>query len=219
MHHEAARKTILIVGLITFVISVVFIIHLAKINKKGGKMTDLTDKKVLLIIASKDFQDQEYQETRRALEERGVEVSVASSVRGLVTGKFGTEVDAEISLDDVDVRNFDGVCFIGGPGAEEYFENRKAHQICQEVVAQDKVLGAICIAPVILAKAGVLEGKKATVWSSEDNREGIEELEKAGANYTGSSVEVDGKIVTASGPPAAYDFGKQIAEVLASSQD
>jgi len=175
--------------------------------------------KVLLILAHEGFQDQEHQETRRALVEKGIGVKVSSSLRGLITGKFGTEVNAEINLNDVNLNNYEGICFIGGPGAEEYFTNKKAHEICQQSVERGKVLAAICIAPVILAKAGVLEGKKATVWSSEDNDFGIRELEKGGANYTGNSVEVDGKIITASGPPAAYEFGNAIAEILLKSNE
>jgi len=58
-----------------------------------------------------------------------------------------------------------------------------------------EVLGAICIAPVTLAKAGVLEGKRATVWKSEG-----ETLKEHGADYTGASMEADGKIITADGP-------------------
>ena len=69
-----------------------------------------------------------------------------------------------------------------------------------------KVVAAICIAPVILARAGLLKGKRATVFP-----DGIPELEKAGAVYTAQSVERDGRIITGNGPEAAEAFGREIA--------
>jgi protease I len=182
--------------------------------KKGGIMVDLTNKKILLIIAQHNFQDQEYEKTRQALEDKGALLTVASSSTKLATGKFGIEVNPELSLDEVEVENYDACCFIGGPGAQEFFDSQKAYEICQETVSENKILGAICIAPVILAKSGVLSGKKATVWASNEDRSGIEALEEGGAFYMDTSVEVDGKIITASGSDAATEFGNKIAEIL-----
>ncbi len=73
-------------------------------------------------------------------------------------------------------------------------------------------MGAICIAPTILAYAGVLEGKKATVWNQDGKQAEI--LTKNGAEFVDELVVVDGKIVTANGPPAAEAFGKKILEML-----
>ena len=76
-------------------------------------------------------------------------------------------------------------------------------------VEAGKLVGAICIAPRILSEAGILNGKKATVYSSEA---GV--LRANGAIYTGKDVEVDGKIVTASGPHAAEQFGNTLVKLL-----
>jgi len=106
------------------------------------------------------------------------------------------------------------VVFVGGPGATEYVDDAQAHKVAQDAVAQDKVLAAICIAPEILAKAGVLKEKKATVWSSVADRGPIKVLEDGGAEYVDQNVVQDGKMITANGPAAAKDFGKTIVEVL-----
>ena len=83
-------------------------------------------------------------------------------------------------------------------------------------VKQNKVLAAICISPIILTKAGVLKGKKATVWSSPLDKSWIKVLQESGqAIYQEEDVVVDGKIITANGPAAAGRFGQAIVEVLA----
>ena len=79
---------------------------------------------------------------------------------------------------------------------------------------KQKILAAICIAPAILAKAGVLEGKNATVWSSVLDKGPIKILEENGANYVEKDVVVDGNIITANGPQAASEFGRKIVEIL-----
>jgi protease I len=80
--------------------------------------------------------------------------------------------------------------------------------LAKEFNKDGKVVSAICIAPSILANAGILNGKKATSFPSQRNNI------NAVGTYTGTPVEVDGKIITGNGPQAAKDFGKKIAEAL-----
>jgi protease I len=105
--------------------------------------------------------------------------------------------------------DYDAVIFVGGVGAEEYWDDATAHAIATATVNTGKLLCAICIAPVTLAKAGVLKGKRVTVFSSERDK-----LEAEGAIYTGKNVEVDGKIITANGPNAATEFAEAIVKAL-----
>ena len=94
-----------------------------------------------------------------------------------------------------------------------YYTDDEALNIAKEAYKQGKVLGAICIAPGILAKAGVIKGKKATIWDSGDGTfKSV--VEEGGATYTREDVTVDGKIITANGPHAARKFGKTIASML-----
>jgi protease I len=90
-------------------------------------------------------------------------------------------------------------------------------EIAQEAVKKGKVLGAICWSPTILAKAGVLNGINATVWLGNDTEYGMTTnmvLAKYGANYAGQDLIIDGKIVTANGPPAAEKYAKAIWNLL-----
>lgn len=126
-------------------------------------------------------------------------------------GKLRGTVQADIALRDIDVTQYDRIAFIGGPGAKAYDADLDALRIAREAFAAKKPLGAICIAPRILASAGVLEGKRATVWNLDGEQGGF--LEDHGAQYVLKSVVSDGMIVTADGPAVAEEFGKALASL------
>ncbi|MDD5084690.1 MAG: DJ-1/PfpI family protein [Candidatus Omnitrophica bacterium] len=178
----------------------------------GGEaeMHRISKKKVLFIVAHENFRDEELEEPKRVLGGQGADTIIASSQPGMAEGMLGDVVKADLSIKDVKVGDYDAVIFIGGVGAEEYWDDPTAHAIARESVKQNIVLGAICIAPVTLARAGVLHGKRATAFNSV-----ARELEKAGARYTGTPVERDGLIITADGPANATQFGGAVAEALA----
>ncbi len=164
---------------------------------------------VLLIIAQEGFQDVELDGTRKGLDAAGFSVQLASKSRGLCVGKYGGREQAETALADVEVAAYDRIGFIGGPGAHTFQDDPEAHHIARQTLELGKVLGAICIAPLILAEAGVLAGKRATVWNGDDEQGTF--LIERGAVYTGEPVTVDGLIVTADGPGSAEEFGRVFA--------
>jgi len=166
-------------------------------------------KQALLIIAKNGFQDMELNGTRDGLVNAGFEIVLGSSEAGSCSGKLGGIEEATVALKDVKIEDYDRIAFIGGPGASQFFDDPEALRVAHETVRAGKPLGAICIAPLILAKAQVLAGKDATVWDSGGEQQ--RELEKYDATYTGDSVTVAEKIVTANGPDAAEEFGKTLA--------
>ncbi|OGJ55748.1 hypothetical protein A3D88_02275 [Candidatus Peribacteria bacterium RIFCSPHIGHO2_02_FULL_52_16] len=167
-------------------------------------------KKSLIIIAQEGFQDKELEGTRNGLEAAGFSIILASTKKGECRGKFGSVEQAEIALKDVNVSDYDRIAFIGGPGAAVLKDDLQALRIAQETVKAKKPLGAICIAPTILAAAGVLKGKQATGWDDGEGTQ-IRFLEASGAIFTGESVTKDGLIVTGNGPEAAEEFGRVFA--------
>ena len=166
-------------------------------------------KKALLVIAQNGYQDIELSGTRDMLIQSEFEIVIASTQQGECSGKLGGTEQAEIALRDVVVRDYDCIAFIGGPGAAGLASDTEALRIAHETVRADLPLGAICIAPIILAKARVLKGKKATAWDGNGEQSTL--IEKYGATFTGDSVTVDGKVVTANGPDAAQEFGRALA--------
>lgn len=177
-------------------------------------LKELQGKKVAMIIAFRDFRDEEYLIPKKILESAGAEIITVSTSLGEAIGKLGGEAEVNALLKDLKVEDYDAVLFIGGPGAFKYIDNETCHQIAREIVENNKVLGAICIAPTILAKAGVLEGKKAVVWSSVMDKSAVKILKEAGAVYQDSPVVVDGRIITASGPIVAKKFAEAIIDTL-----
>lgn len=178
-----------------------------------AEVPNLEGTRVVMVIAHRDFRDDELLKPQALLEKAGAQVTVASSSLEPATGALGAKVTPDVLLKDVDADVYEAVVFIGGPGAKEYWDDRTAHALARAGVEQGKVVAAICIAPVTLANAGLLDGKKATVWRTESGR-----LRAQGADYTGAEVEVDGRLITSNGPEAAEEFGKAIAEALAGEE-
>lgn len=168
-------------------------------------------KTVVLIIAEKIFRDEEYQVPKDILTRAGIKVITASTTTDEAVGKLGLKVKPDIFISQIDNDRIDALIFIGGAGSDQYFHDPVAHRLAMDAAQKGKIYGAICIAPTILANAGLLKGKKATVFPSPD---GIEALKKGGATYTGSDVVIDGKLITGCGPEAAEKFGTELVRML-----
>ena len=167
-------------------------------------------KKAALIIAGQNYHDAELFETKRVLDAAQVQTSIAGPRRGVARGTLGGAAEVTVLVNQLVVSDYDAIIFIGGPGAVDYFGNPAALNIAREAVRTGKVLGAIGIAPTILANANMLAGVQATSLLSEQPK-----LVQAGAFFTGAPVAWDRRIITAAGPEAAPLFGKALTEALA----
>lgn len=174
----------------------------------------LEGKKIAMLIAFKDFRDAEYFTPKKILEQAGAEVKTASNKMGLALGAEGGDARIDFLVKDLRAAEFDAIIFVGGPDCLSSLDNDNSYRVAKEIVSQNKVLAAICVSPVILAKAGVLAGKRATVWSSTMDKSAIKTLQENGAIFLPFPVVRDGKIITANGPASAKEFGEKIREVL-----
>jgi len=174
-------------------------------------MKRLAGMKVLMVIAKSKFRDEEYAEPRAVLENEGVLITVASSSLDVAVGMLGLKVKPDILIGSAKEKDYDGIVFVGGGGAKEYFDSPVAHKLAQTFFKQGKLTSAICIAPATLANAGILKGKRATAFPSSESA-----LRSHDALLTGEPVSVDGNVVTGVGPEAAKQFGEKLVEVLGS---
>lgn len=170
--------------------------------------------KVLMVIARLDFQDAEYFIPKELLEKAGYEIITASWQKGQAFGVMGGETLVNLLIKEAKIEDYQGVVFIGGPGMAQNLDDNQLHQLAKSFFHSEKIVAAICIAPLILAKAGILQGKKATVWSSVMDKSPLKTLQTQGAIYENKPVVIDGKIITANGPVAAEEFGEKIREIL-----
>jgi protease I len=177
------------------------------------KLPDLKGKKVVLIAAHRNYRDEELEKPRKILEKAKADVRIASSRKGKITGMLKGTAEAQLEVKDLDVGDFDALIFVGGSGAREFWEDEKCHALAKKALEGRKVLGAICIAPVTLARAGVLKDRKATVYKGFED-----DLKKGGARVVKEDVVTDGMIVTANGPDAAEKFGRKVTELLVREQ-
>ncbi len=220
-------KKILFLIVMTAIIIISGVLVYQSLIKEGERVSSfekntmpeiLGDKKISIIIAFRDFRDEEYFIPKGILEGAGAKVTTVSTKPGTAIGANGGDVEVNLLLENLNPVDFDAVVFIGGSGCLKNLDNEKSYRIIKETVSQNKVLASICISPIILAKAGVLEGKKATVWNSAMDKSGIKILENSGAIFQSDSVVTDGKIVTANGPNAAKEFGQAIIETMNKEQ-
>lgn len=164
-----------------------------------------------LIIAHKGFQIDEYLNTKKALEEAGIAVHTVSTKLGEAEGTDGSKISVDLKLDRLIPGEYQGIAFIGGSGALDDLDNEISYDIIKKAINENILLGAICIAPRILVKAGVLNSKKVTGWDGDNELTTI--FKKVGATYLKESVVTDGSIITANGRTAATDFGKALAQL------
>ena len=95
----------------------------------------------------------------------------------------------------------------GMPGAANLDMHEGVRKALLRQAGEGKMIGAICAAPFILGKLGILKGRKATCYPGFENY-----LE--GADYTASLVSVDGNIITGRGPGAAMTYGYTLLRCL-----
>jgi protease I len=167
---------------------------------------------ILMVIPTEGFREEEYKATREALEKSGAKVVIASTVKKGAIGYDGNSVDPDILIDDANPDDYAGVVFIGGHGASQYWHDYKAHEIIRSYAKAGKLIAANDRAPVALAVAGILPGKKVTGHNSI-----FEKLSNAGADYTGHKVERDGNIITGEGPNAISLYVAELAKAVKSN--
>ncbi len=146
------------------------------------------------------------------LRRAGAEVKTVGVTGSEVTGSHGITVKADISLADaekeLDKDSLELVVLPGGmPGSTNLDASETVHKFIDVATECDAYIAAICAAPMILGKKGLLKGKSATCYP------GFEEY-LIEATYYDAAVVVDGKYITSNGMGSALDFGLQLVELL-----
>jgi len=169
--------------------------------------------KVLFVIAPSDFRDEELSHPMQIIRAAGFQTVIASTSMNEAKGMLGARVKPDILVSNASMKDYAAVVFIGGQGVEtnDLPGNADVVRLAREANSSGKVVAAVCIAPRILASAGIVKGRRVTSFADDET---VSSLKRAGANYTGRGVEVDGRMITADGPSSAREFGEEIVKAL-----
>ena len=168
--------------------------------------------KLLMVIAHEKFRDEEYLIPAEAFSEAGIAFDVAADKPGSCIGMLGEKVEVSQSIKESDPTQYDGIVIVGGAGCAEFlWTDIDLRALVQTMYDDAKVVAAICLAPVVLAYAGILEGRQATVFKTRLSEKAFADK---GVTFTDIPVVVDGRIITANGPLAASAFADEIIDAL-----
>ena len=168
-------------------------------------MNNPSQNSFLIFLPKKDFNEEEFTIVKNRLLKAGKKVFITSDDHFICSGSKGMKVKSDTSFYNVNVNNFSGLILIGGAGSRSYWKNDSLHKIVRKFFDSQKTLAAICSSPVIFAKAGILENKKATCYT-EDKME----LINSGIDYHDKIVVVDGNVITADNSHSALQFAEAI---------
>ena len=167
--------------------------------------------KALLFLAT-GFEEIESMCIVDTLRRAGVTTVLAGLHKGPIVGSRGVQLIPDSVLDELTVEDFDAVILPGGsPGYINLGADERVLEMVTKAYESGKLVAAICGAPSILGKLGIVRGRRATIFPGK-------EAELIGAEPASDSVVVDGNVVTSRGPGTALEFAITLVELLVSEQ-
>jgi 4-methyl-5(b-hydroxyethyl)-thiazole monophosphate biosynthesis len=160
--------------------------------------------KRLLLLLGEGFEETEVVVPVDILRRAGVEVTLAAvGDESLVEGAHGLTIRSDASAEEISMNDLEAILIPGGPAVFELRRDQRVLDLIRRAVEEEKLVAAICAAPLLLQDIGALEGKRFTahpsVWA---------ELPRVDSQ---NNLVEDGNLITASGPGVAAKFAWAIA--------
>ncbi|MGJ0238009.1 type 1 glutamine amidotransferase domain-containing protein [Novosphingobium fluoreni] len=170
--------------------------------------------KKVLILATDGFEQSELTKPKQALENAGIETTVASPNDGEIKGwdmtDWGDSVKVDKTLDQVNAADYDALLLPGGQiNPDKLRMEEKAVSLVKDFANSGKPVAAICHGPWMLVEADVVKGKTITSWPSIRT-----DLRNAGANVVDQEVAIDGQFITSRKPDDIPAFSKALIEAV-----
>jgi len=144
------------------------------------------------------------------LRRAGIQVTTAGIAGNIIEGGNGIKVYADDRMIDSDSTDYDAIILPGGGKAAQLMaQSQHINLTLHDFFKKGKIIGAICAAPIVLAKAGLLKEKRATCYPGYEK-----ELEYP----RGDRVVVDGNIITSQAPGTAMEFALALVKKLVGPQ-
>jgi 4-methyl-5(b-hydroxyethyl)-thiazole monophosphate biosynthesis len=145
------------------------------------------------------------------LRRAGIEVVTAGLDAKPVRAARGTVLMPDTTLDAALKTDYEMIVLPGGlPGADHLRDDPRIIDLVRRMHEADHYTAAICAAPRVLAKAGLLDNRRATSYPGSIDIDAI-----PGLDYVEDAVVTDGKVVTSRGPGTAMDFALELIGLLA----
>lgn len=166
---------------------------------------------MIYVFLAEGFEEIEALTPVDCLRRAGRQVQIVGVGGTVIKGAHGISVTADIAAAEIVLDSkLEMIVLPGGmPGTVNLEQSEDVKRAIEYCISENRWVAAICAAPSILGKMGLLQGKKATCYPGFEG-------ELKGASTTRRSLVADGKIITARGPGAAMDFGLKLVEVLLS---
>jgi protease I len=169
-------------------------------------------KKIVMVVAQEGFRDEELLEPKAYFEKEGFQVIIAAPQEGLCKGMLGGVVEASVALADVSLKKVKAVVVVGGVKSPLLAEEPSLGKLLSQAKEENVVIGAICLAPMVVASFDVVRGMHATVFKTDES---LATLQRHGVSFLDEEVIVDRWFVTANGPQAAIAFAENVVETIA----
>jgi 4-methyl-5(b-hydroxyethyl)-thiazole monophosphate biosynthesis len=167
--------------------------------------------KTVLVLFAQGSEELETVTVVNILRRGGITVTLAGLSAGALRGSRGVTITPDITLDEVLHDSFDMIVLPGGqPGSNHLKTDARVLELVKTTAQQGRYVAAICAAPMVLATAGLLDGKQATCYPGSLNGFASIHLKTA-------AVVEDGNLITSRGPGTAMDFALTLVECLAGS--
>lgn len=166
-------------------------------------------KSVLLLLPQINFNEKEFLTIKKKLQNRSINLFIASLKKEACRGEKNLIVFPDVDLFNIKSSNFEALVMIGGKGCYELAENESILRIVKNFFEKKKIIGAICGAPFILAKAGILTDKKIACHPSIKNY-----LNNFSAIVLPLDIVKDENIITAKDENCSEAFADTILEEL-----
>jgi len=162
--------------------------------------------KTVLVAIAPGFEEIETITVVNILRRAGARVTLAGTVPGLLKGSRNIKLEPDETLNDIAEKEFDMIYLPGGqPGTDNLKKDKRIEKILKRMQNQNKYIAAICAAPTVLKKAGILKGKSMTCHPS---------FQSGFDSYINDRVVVDGKVITSQSPGTAMEFSLKLVEIL-----
>ncbi len=164
-------------------------------------------KKVMIPLAE-GFEEIEAVTNIDVLRRAGLDVITAGVEKKEVEGDHGLKIEADLLLDEVEINELDAIVLPGGmPGADNLRNNDKLLWLISELDVREGLIAAICAAPMVLDKAGVIKDKKATSYPGFGDK-------MPSCDYQEERVVRDHNVITGRGPGVAMEFALEVVRYL-----